>query len=267
MNINPLTCCIIIGAAEVTTRPKTPEGAYIIAADGGADTAARFGIVPDLILGDFDSVKKPEDGAGFDNLPYESADPKKIPDAFDASVKLPAGTPLPTYPERPRTRVLRFPVEKDDTDTMLSIRTGFRAGCDTFLIYGGTGGRADHTIANIQTLNWIARHGCRGYLIGSGRIYTAVCRGRLVFAPGGTGATGQVSVFCSGAEATGVTLAGLKYTLNDSGLTDDVPLGVSNEFKADESAVIAVGDGTLLVTWEDEDLDFDGLMSHTCLEW
>ena len=58
-----------------------------------------------------------------------------------------------------------FPVEKDDTDTMLAVREGLARGCGEFYIYGGTGGvRLEPTLANLQTLAFLRRHGARGYL-------------------------------------------------------------------------------------------------------
>ena len=54
---------------------------------------------------------------------------------------------------------ITFPPQKDDTDMCLAAKEGFEHGYDTFLIYGGTGGRMDHTLSNIQLLSWIANHG------------------------------------------------------------------------------------------------------------
>ena len=61
------------------------------------------------------------------------------------------------------------PVEKDDTDSMLAMKLGLEMGFRTFHIYGGTGGRQDHTFANYQALISLARQGFHGYLIGGRR--------------------------------------------------------------------------------------------------
>ena len=72
--------------------------------------------------------------------------------------------------------------------------------------------------------------------------------GKLVF-PGE--ATGLISVFCMGSDATGVTLQGLKYELNDGVLTGGHPLGLSNAFVG-KIAMIEVKNGSLLVLWDGE---------------
>ena len=60
-----------------------------------------------------------------------------------------------------------YPVEKDDTDSMLAIKKGLEAGCDRFYIYGGLDGKwVDHTVANFQALHYLCDHGACGYLIG-----------------------------------------------------------------------------------------------------
>ena len=60
-----------------------------------------------------------------------------------------------------------FPVEKDDTDSMLAVKLGLSKGYDRFLIYGGLDGvRLDHTVANYQALQYLADRDARGILIG-----------------------------------------------------------------------------------------------------
>ena len=60
-----------------------------------------------------------------------------------------------------------FPVEKDDTDAMLAVRRGLERGCRQFLLYGSLDGpRLDHTVANFQTLQFLADRGASGYLAG-----------------------------------------------------------------------------------------------------
>ena len=140
-----------------------------------------------------------------------------------------------------------FPVEKDDTDAMLAVRRGLSLGYDRFLLYGSLDGpRLDHTVANFQTLQFLADHGASGYLIGKDYIVTVVKNGQLQFP---AEAKGIVSVFCMGNDAKGVTLTGLKYPLENGTLSAGFPLGVSNHFMG-IPASICVADGSLLVLFD-----------------
>ena len=106
-----------------------------------------------------------------------------------------------------------FPVEKDDTDAMLAVRHGLRAGCGEFLLYGSLDGkRLDHTVANFQTLQFLADRGSLGYLIGLDYMVTVVKDGSVTFP---AGAEGILSVFCMGSDAQGVTIEGAQYGLAD----------------------------------------------------
>ena len=142
--------------------------------------------------------------------------------------------------------------EKDDTDTMLAVREGLARGYDRFLIYGALGGRLDHTLANLQTLGFLCAHGARGYLVGEGSAVTAFRSGGLAFRDT---LRGTVSVFALGADAEGVFERGLKYALDDYTMSAAFPIGVSNEFTGAPSE-ITVRDGTLLVLWSADALDF-----------
>ena len=142
-----------------------------------------------------------------------------------------------------------FPVEKDDTDAMLAVRHGLSLGYREFVLYGSLDGpRLDHTIANFQTLQYLADHGAYGYLAGLRHMVTVVKNGTLRFPEG---CRGTVSVFCLGADAKGVSLRGLYYPLKNGTLTAGFPLGVSNHFTGD-AAEISVTDGSLLVLWDRE---------------
>lgn len=198
--------CFIVGAMDPGKIPPPEEGDLLLAADGGLTHLERRGLTPHLIVGDFDSLGRVPEG---DNI-------------------------------------IRHPVEKDDTDTMLAIKTGLERGYRDFVLYGCLGGRLDHTYANLQALTFLARRGASGWLLGEGLAVTAIRNGRLDFAPEHEGV---ISVFCPNGEARGVTLTGLHYPLRDAVLTSAFPLGVSNRFTG-EAASVSVEDGTLLVMWD-----------------
>ena len=140
-----------------------------------------------------------------------------------------------------------FPVEKDDTDVMLAVRYGLDRGFREFVIYGGMDGpRLDHTMANFQTLSYLRKQDARGYLIGKNHISTVIQNETAAFS---ADASGIVSVFCLGKDASGVTIRGLKYSLENGSLTADFPLGVSNHFVGEE-ATLSVEHGSLLLIWD-----------------
>ena len=139
-----------------------------------------------------------------------------------------------------------FPVEKDDTDAMLAVRLGLQQGCGWFELYGALDGpRLDHTVANFQTLAYLATHGARGALIGRDYIAT-VLKGESISFP--AEAAGILSLFCLGASAR-VTIEGLHYPLENGTLTPDFPLGVSNHFVG-RPARITVHEGLVLALWD-----------------
>lgn len=197
--------CYIVGAAPckgVRVAPK--EGDLCIAADGGYTHLKHIGIVPDIVIGDFDSLK-----------------------------------------ERPEINIQIHPEQKNDTDMMLAIKHGLAAGYESFFIYGGMGGRLDHTFANIQALLYLARQGAKGILIDEPTHATVIHEGSLLF---GSKMKGLVSVFAMDETAEGVNIKGLQYPLDNMTLHNSFPLGVSNAFIGMES-VISVRKGSLLVIW------------------
>ncbi len=140
-----------------------------------------------------------------------------------------------------------FPVEKDDTDAMLAVRRGLQLGYREFVLYGSLDGpRLDHTVANFQTLQFMADHGASGFLVGQEYLVTVVKNGAISFP---AGLAGTISVFCMGCDAEGVTLEGLYYPLENGTLTAGFPLGVSNHFTG-SPAKITVEQGSLLVLWD-----------------
>ncbi len=198
--------CWIFGAGErVPLRSRPGAGALVIAADGGFSYAQALGVEPSLVVGDFDSQPKPETAA----------------------------------------ELICLPCEKDDTDMHYAARQAAARGATVCHLYGGTGGRADHTMANVQTMLWLCRQGIAPRLYGASMTAAVLENGSLTLPAG----TGYLSVFCLGERAGGVTLRGLKYELTDAALHNDMPLGVSNE-RLGVPAEIRVRQGALLVLWE-----------------
>lgn len=127
-------------------------------------------------------------------------------------------------------------------------REGLRRGCDTFYLYGTTGGaRLDHTLANLQSLAFLLRHGARGYLYDRDFVYTVIENETLALEREVD--WGIVSLFSMGDRAEHITLEGLQYPLTDGTIDCGFPLGVSNHIVA-PTARITVGRGPLLVGWE-----------------
>jgi thiamine pyrophosphokinase len=201
--------CFIFGAGDfdkATIMPKKED--YVIAADGGWRYVSQLGIVPDLVMGDFDS--------------------------------------LTFIPQHPNVEV--FPSEKDDPDMGLAIKKGLALGYERFLIYGGLGGRLDHTLANLQLLQMLSVEGKQGYLLGNGNAITAVTNGTF-YIP--SGHRGIFSVFALAGEARNVTITGMKYNIQGRTFYPTVPLGVSNELVGQPGSV-SVGDGTLVLLFPEE---------------
>lgn len=205
--------CIIIGAGDLTVgHVSVGEEDLVIAVDGGINYCGVLEIEPDIILGDFDSVNEAQREA------------------------------ILAMKEQVPERVVVLKPEKDDTDMLAALRLGLEKRYDYFLLYGATGGRLEHTLANIQCLLYLKEQGAVGYLMdGSGMIFVmkdeeVKLRANL---------EGYFSLFCLGKEAKGVTIRGMKYELEDYTMTNAFPIGVSNEFVGQE-ATVSVRDGELV---------------------
>ncbi|MCC8195547.1 MAG: thiamine diphosphokinase [Ruminococcus sp.] len=147
-------------------------------------------------------------------------------------------------PEPDSGEIIKLPVEKDDTDSVFAVRYCLEHGFKEIHIYGGTGGRLDHTIANIQTLSYIAVHGGRGYLYSSEMVMTVI-RDNFTFEP-----TGIFSAFSLGGTSHGVSITGGFYEMRNGEISSSFPIGVSNH-SVGKPVTVTVGDGILLVMWAD----------------
>lgn len=198
-----MSVCYIVGAGDFSGEIKPCEEDLVIAADGGYKALISHGVRCDLLIGDLDSLSSAPSGLEF----------------------------------------IRFPKEKDDTDSFLAYKEGVRRGFSEFRLYGCGGGREDHSFANYSLLLHAAENGRHALLCGKGQICFVLTGGEAIL----SGNTGDYfSVFAFGGEAKGVCINGAKYEAKDVTLTPDFPLGVSNSFKG-ENAFVSVKEGALLV--------------------
>lgn len=118
---------VIFAGASVQPeqQPPVPAADIYVCADAGVKLAQALGVVPDWIVGDFDSLGSVPEG--------ENVEP--------------------------------FSPMKDDTDILLAAKYALSKGCRRLVFYGALGGRLDHTVANLQMLRFLADHGAQGVLV------------------------------------------------------------------------------------------------------
>ena len=184
----------------------------IIAADRGLHFCYKHGIVPQTVVGDFDSI------------------PQGI---------------LEEYEGRPGTVVHRLSPRKDDSDTQSAFHIAVEMGASEIGILGGTGGRLDHTLANVELLACGLSAGVHSYMADAWNYIWA--SQRPVRLRRSTQKGKYVSLFALGGPVEGLTLKGFSYPLDHYCLTSrDCGLTVSNEI-VEEEAVITFTKGCLLL--------------------
>jgi thiamine pyrophosphokinase len=202
--------------------PEISAEDFIACADAGYSICVSAGYKPDIVIGDFDSLS-PEQISEIDALGIEK---------------------------------IVYPVEKNETDTLLCVRYGIAQGFDNFLILGGIGGDFAHTLANLQVLSFLTDLECKSEIITDserllmvdGELVSAVHEPRpavplVISESPGT----KFSVFSYAERSTGVHIKNAKYELTDTVLTQSYPLGVSNEFINNDPVSISLKFGRLLI--------------------
>lgn len=199
--------CVIVGSMNVDSRIQDYlEDSFVIAADGGLLNLERSNITPDLILGDFDSL-------GFE----------------------PEGE-----------NVIKYPVKKNDTDMMLAVKKAIDLGYKEIVIFGGCGGRLDHTLANINTMVYALEKGANISILDSQNdMYITDDALRLSRRD-----KDNISLFAIEEKAV-VDIEGAKYSGKNIVISNNTTLGVSNSF-ADDEVKISVVEGTILVIVSNE---------------
>lgn len=188
---------------------------HIICTDGAAARARQFNIMPDAIVGDMDSIHE---------VDLMFMEKNKIP-------------------------IYYHPPEKDFTDTFLALMMATEEYKEDIVIWGGTGGRLDHTLANLSTASYFVRRGTR-LLFDEPGLTINIIKDYLNI-QGKAGDT--VSIFPVGEKAEGVTLNGFKYTLVNATLEPDYPVGISNVLLRNEGRVFVESGVLSVIHYKDFD--------------
>lgn len=186
-----MEACALVGAVEFNAEHYAAQDfGCTIAVDGGYAHLERAGVVPDLVVGDFDSL-------GY-------------------------------VPDHPHVEV--HPTHKDASDIELAMGRAAEWGFDTLVVYGCLSGRLDHTYGVLQLLAKFAQRGLRVFAVGDTFAVCALSGGRRDALCFDAVSAGTLSVFALTDEARGVDEIGLAYPLDKATLANSEPIGVSNEF-------------------------------------
>lgn len=183
---------------------------FIICADGGANNACKIGVIPDLVIGDLDSISE------------ETS----------------------RYYEEIEVRLLKYPVEKDETDTELALNYLLEAGYDDITLIGCTGRRIDHTLANIHLLYDLLNMPVKAEIVDEYNSIMMIDKPMKINSRKGY----TVSLIPVTEIVEGITLEGFFYKLENEDLIMGATRGVSNVILED-AASINFRRGKLLVVF------------------
>ena len=184
------------------------DASLVISADSGARHCKSFGVIPDLLVGDFDSISEADYGG----------------------LKA-AGT-----------QIQRFPVEKDMTDSELAVEIAIEKGCNKIILLGAMGTRLDHSLSNLFLLKKLLDAGVEGVVADENNEVKLIKDSILLDREEGT----NITLLPLAGSAKGVTTKGLYYPLTNATLEVGSSWGVSNLFSEDR-AQVTVEEGYLLI--------------------
>lgn len=181
---------------------------FLICADSGANCLFKYNILPDYLIGDFDSIYK------------------EIMDFF----------------LQKNVAIERYPREKDSTDTQIALEKACFLGATEIIFLGCTGGRIDHTLGNLGLLKKCLNLKIKAYLIDDKNIIFITEKPLEI-----SGTTGECfSLQAFGSKVSNLTIKNAKYELSSYELYFGDPLTISNEFIG-RNVSIEFNDGILLI--------------------
>ena len=189
------------------------DGMYIIACDKGYEACEKLDIIPNLLVGDFDSA-----GEG------------AVERALSSGIEIKRLNPI-----------------KDDTDVeaALVIAMDRAASDETIFILGGTGSRIDHVFGNIALVAKGIKNDRYVVMMDSHNTISVIKPVTVHLVDKKPGL--YVSIFPYMGPVTGVTMEGFKYPLTDATIEGFNTLTVSNEVVADEGKIWLEGEGYLII--------------------
>ena len=189
----------------------------VVAADGGARYALDAGVIPDLVVGDMDSL----------------------------------GEARTRELEERGALLERHPARKDKMDGHLAVMAARELGADAADLLCAGGGRTSALFAVPHILLASGRMGLQATMIaGWGGAFVLEASSRVVAGEQGD----SVSAFPFTGPAVGVTLEGFSYPLREARLEIGDTLGFHNELVG-EAGYVSVEEGALLVIHEAGDMD------------
>lgn len=209
---------IFANAPDSEPPAELPKADLLIAADGGARMAFSLGRVPDLLIGDLDSLSADE-VAGFD---------------------------------RAGTGIIRYPSDKDETDLELALDAALNEGASRVTLLGMLGGRWDMSLSNVLLLAH-ERYSALSLTLLEGATRMHIVRpDQPLLLSGEPGA--RVSAVPLGGPVQGVTYHGLRWPLENADLPFGSPRGISNRMATSEARV-DVKAGVLLMIYDGGDVE------------
>lgn len=186
------------------------EEDFIIGADRGALFLISHGYIPDIAVGDFDSVS---------------------PEAFQ------------DIQSKSKKTITCDAVNKDLTDSEMALDIAMNQQPDSILLLGVTGTRIDHSLASIQMMTRALQRQINCYVMDSNNYVTLTGSQTVIEDLGYT----YVSLLPLTPEVTGITLEGFQYPLNDATLKLKLQsLGVSNKLIS-STGTVRIRSGLLLI--------------------
>ena len=183
----------------------------IIAADKGLEALNKINVMPNYIIGDFDSVNK---------------------------------TTLNQYKDK-NIEITYLKPEKDFTDTHMAIKLAIEKRAKHITIIGATWTIMDNTLANIHILNEALQNNVPTEIINeNNRIMLINRKAKLIKNTNYK----YVSIIPLTTKITGVTLKGFKYNIENATINLGESIGVSNE-QIEQEALIEIKEGIAILIY------------------